>query len=212
MLTVTDLHPWTALEGFLLGAGLIIAIGAQNAFVLRQGLLKQHVLPLVLMCATIDAILIAVGSAGFGSLVRSNPILLLIVGLGGAAFLFTYAGLAFRRAAYPQAMAVEQSGGATLHKVLATGAAFTILNPHVYLDTVVLAGGLAGRYPVPERIWFAGGAALASFVWFSALGYGARILIPLFARPIAWRILDASIGLVMVGLGTNLLRATITAH
>lgn len=194
-----------AAQGFSLGGGLIVAIGAQNAFVLRQGLVKRHVLPLVLFCALSDALLIAAGAAGFGSLVAASPLMLKLAAFGGAAFLAAYGVRAFRNALTPQVMPAAAAESVTLGRALATVAAFTYLNPHVYLDTVVLVGGIAGRYPVGERVWFAGGAMLASLVWFASLGYGARLLAPLFARPIAWRILDTLIGVIMLTLAIGLL-------
>jgi len=196
---------WIAVQGFSLGGGLIVAIGAQNAFILRQGLVRRHVLPLVLFCALSDAVLILAGSAGFGSLVASSPLLLRIAAFGGAAFLGVYGLRAFRSAFKPQGLSAEGAANLPLGRALATVAAFTFLNPHVYLDTVVLVGGIAGRYPVDERVWFAGGAMTASFVWFLALGYGARLLAPFFAKPVAWRVLDTLIGVVMTALAVSLL-------
>lgn len=194
-----------AAQGFSLGAGLIVAIGAQNAFVLRQGLVKRHVLPLVLFCALSDALLIAAGSAGFGSLVAASPLLLKLAAFGGAAFLAAYGLRALRNALKPQVLAAGAAETVSLGRALATVAAFTFLNPHVYLDTVVLVGGIAGRYPADERLWFAGGAMTASLVWFAALGYGARLLAPLFARAVAWRILDTLIAAIMLTLAGGLL-------
>lgn len=195
-----------ALEGFALGASLIVAIGAQNAFVLRQGLLRSHVLPVVLLCALCDAALIAVGVAGFGALVSSSPGLLTAVGVGGAAFLFAYGLRSFRSAFRSGALSPLEAPPAPLGRTLATAAALTLLNPHVYLDTVVLLGGIAGRHPDGDRLWFAMGAAAASVVWFVGLGFGARLLAPLFARPAAWRVLDIIIGVVMTTLAALLLR------
>ncbi|MFD1625286.1 LysE/ArgO family amino acid transporter [Azospirillum griseum] len=200
-----------AFQGFSLGGGLIVAIGAQNAFVLRQGLVKRHVLPLVLFCALSDAFLIAVGAAGFGSLVASSPLLLQGVAYGGAAFLGYYGFRAFRSALSAQSLSAEGAASLALGRALATVAAFTYLNPHVYLDTVVLVGGIAGRYPVDERLWFAGGAMSASLVWFAALGYGARLLAPIFAKPLAWRVLDSLIGVVMSALALSLLMSDLSA-
>jgi len=201
---------WVALQGFSLGGGLIVAIGAQNAFVLRQGLVKRHVLPLVLFCALSDALLIAAGSAGFGTLVSSSPVLLQGAAYGGAAFLGFYGFRAFRSAFTAQSLSAEGAANLPLCRALATAAAFTYLNPHVYLDTVVLLGGIAGRYAVDERVWFAGGAMTASLVWFAALGYGARLLAPLFAKPLAWRVLDTLIGVVMSALALSLLVSGVT--
>jgi len=195
----------TASRGFALGASLIIAIGAQNAFVLRQGLLRRHVFPVTVFCAASDAFLITLGAAGFGSLVAASPILLAVVGLGGAAFLATYGVHAFRRALRPSALSPLEAPAAPFLHTMITVAALTYLNPHVYLDTVMLLGGIAGRYAVAERVWFAGGAMAASFVWFLGLGYGARLLAPVFARPAAWRVLDVIIGVVMWSIALGLL-------
>jgi L-lysine exporter family protein LysE/ArgO len=201
---------WAAFQGFSLGGGLIVAIGAQNAFVLRQGLVKRHVLPLVLFCALSDALLIAAGSAGFGTLVSSSPVLLQAAAYGGAAFLGFYGFRAFRSAFTAQSLSADGAANLPLGRALATVAAFTYLNPHVYLDTVVLLGGIAGRYAVDERVWFAGGAMTASLAWFAALGYGARLLAPLFAKPLAWRVLDSLIGVVMSALALSLLASGVT--
>ncbi|MBD0415822.1 LysE/ArgO family amino acid transporter [Oryzicola mucosus] len=196
-----------ALSGFLLGGSLIIAIGAQNAFILRQGLMRQHVFVLCLICALSDALLIAVGVAGLGTLISSSPQLITLVTLGGAAFLFAYAFIAFRRAMKPEALQAAKKGEMRLAPAVAACLAFTFLNPHVYLDTVVLLGSLSAAYEGAGRIAYGAGACLASFVWFFALGYGARLLQPLFARPSAWRVLDLLIGLVMATIAISLLRS-----
>lgn len=193
-----------ALSGFLLGASLIIAIGAQNAFILRQGLLRRHVFVLCLICAVSDAVLIALGVAGLGTLIAGSRALLTVVTLGGALFLAGYAVLAFRRALNPEAMKAANEGGGTLKTAIATCLAFTFLNPHVYLDTVLLVGGLSARFEGGDRLAYAIGAMSASFVWFFALGYGARLLAPVFAKPAAWRVLDLLIALVMAGLAASL--------
>ena len=193
-----------ATQGFLLGLTLIVAIGAQNAFVLRQGLLRKHVLPIVLVCALADAVLIAAGVAGLGTLVAANPTVLTIVTAGGALFLFLYGLFAFHRAWRGGSMRVEREGGTSLRAALGTVLALTVLNPHVYLDTVVLLGSLSGRYEGADRIAYGAGAMVASLAWFFALGYGARLLAPLFARPAAWRVLDIGIGLVMWGIALKL--------
>ena len=194
------------LAGFLLGASLIIAIGAQNAFILRQGLMRRHVFVLCLICAVSDAVLILAGVAGLGTLIAASPRLIWVVTLGGAVFLLVYAALAFRRAARPAALIAakpEQDG--RLGAAIAACLAFTFLNPHVYLDTVVLLGSLSAGYEGSARAAYGVGAALSSFVWFFGLGYGARLLQPVFARPAAWRILDALIGLVMSAIALSLL-------
>jgi len=194
-----------AISGFLLGASLIIAIGAQNAFILRQGLLRQHVFILSLICAASDALLIAAGVAGLGTLIAQSPRLIMAVTVGGALFLFTYATIAFRRAMKPEVLKAAKSGEARLWPAIAACLAFTFLNPHVYLDTVVLLGGLSAAYEGQARLAYGLGAATASFVWFFGLGYGARLLEPVFARPAAWRVLDLLIGLVMAAIGLSLL-------
>ncbi len=193
------------LNGFFLGASLIIAIGAQNAFILRQGLLRQHVFILCLICALADAVLIALGVAGLGTLIQSSPLLIKAVTIGGAAFLFVYSFIAFRRAMNPSAMATKGKGEGSLRIAVSACLAFTFLNPHVYLDTVVLLGSLSARYGGQGRLAYALGAMTASFVWFFALGYGARLLEPVFAKPAAWRVLDGIIGLVMAAIGLSLL-------
>lgn len=193
------------LSGFLLGLSLIVAIGAQNAFILRQGLLRQHVFVLCLICATSDAMLIAAGVAGLGTLVSSSPALIKAVTAGGAAFLFAYAAIAFRRAWRPQALHAAGNGRTDLRAAVAACLAFTFLNPHVYLDTVVLLGSLSSQYDGAGRLAYGAGAVIASFVWFFGLGYGARLLQPVFARPAAWRVLDILIGLVMAAIGASLL-------
>lgn len=196
-----------AFSGFVLGATLIIAIGAQNAFILRQGLMRSHVFVLCLICALSDAALIGAGVAGVGTFIASNPGLIGAVTIGGAAFLFTYAAFALRRALRPTAMLAKAPGGAPLplKAAILTCLAFTFLNPHVYLDTVVLLGSLSGRHEGAARIAFGAGAMTASFAWFFSLGYGARLLAPFFARPSAWRVLDMIIAAVMVALGMGLL-------
>lgn len=193
-----------AFTGLLLGGSLIIAIGAQNAFILRQGLIRQHVFILCLICALSDAVLIALGVAGLGALIAASPGLLMAITLGGAVFLAGYAVLALRRALHPEGLKAAARGSGSLKAAIATCLAFTFLNPHVYLDTVLLVGGLSARHEGAARFAFAGGAMGASFIWFFSLGYGARLLQPFFARPSAWRILDGIIALIMAGLSASL--------
>lgn len=194
-----------AASGLGFGLSLIVAIGAQNAFVLRQGLRREHVLAVVLVCAVSDAILIVVGVAGFGALLQALPWLLAVVRIGGAVFLLAYGAFAARRALKPSTLGVDAAGLPTkLWVAVGTITALTWLNPHVYLDTVVLLGSVAGTHGV-DRWWFALGAAVASIMWFAALGYGARLLRPVFARPMAWRILDGFVALVMIALAIGLL-------
>ncbi|WP_341893483.1 LysE/ArgO family amino acid transporter [Variovorax sp. YR752] len=185
------------LRGFATSAALIVAIGAQNAFVLRQGLARSHVLPVVLVCALSDALLITLGVAGLGRWVQEHPVLLTLTRWGGAAFLLAYGALAARRALAPHTLAVQGPAVGDLRAALLACLAFTYLNPHCWLDTVVLLGSIAAQQPEDSRTSFAAGAVSASGVWFFALGYGARLLAPLFARPVAWRMLDAAIALVM---------------
>ena len=197
------------LSGLGFGLSLIIAIGAQNAFVLRQGLRREHVLVVVTVCALSDVVLIAIGVAGLGSLIESAPWLLDAIRIGGAVFLLTYGLLAARRAWRPTVIDADPAGKPmTLRLAVSTCLALTWLNPHVYLDTVILLGSIAGTYD-DDRWWFGGGAALGSIVWFAALGFGARLLRPLFARPGAWRVLDAFIAVVMLAIAANLVRGLI---
>ena len=189
--------------GFVAGLSLIVAIGAQNAFVLRQGIRNEHVLPVVILCAVSDLVLIVAGVAGVGALVTAHPQLMTIARYGGAAFLLGYGLLAARRALQPAVMTPGDAGSARLPAVLLTCLALTFLNPHVYLDTVVLLGTLASQQG-DGRWRFGAGAALASLVWFFGLGFGARRLAGLFAKPVTWRILDGVIALTMIALSVSL--------
>jgi L-lysine exporter family protein LysE/ArgO len=193
------------LQGFATGLALIVAIGSQNAYVLRQGILRQHVLPIVLFCALSDALLILAGIGGAGLLIRDNPTLMSVTRYGGALFLACYGLLAARRAWQGQPMRISGDGGVTLAAALAACFAFTFLNPHVYLDTVVLLGAIANQRSDPGRWVFGAGAVTASLCWFAALGFGARFLAPLFATVMAWRVLDALIALTMWALAAVLL-------
>ena len=195
-----------ATSGFLLGLSLIMAIGAQNAFVLRQCLRREHVFAICLACAGSDAILIAAGVGGMGWLAREAPWLAPAMTWAGAAFLIVYGALSFRRAVLPGTLAVSGEGAGSLRAALLTCLALTWLNPHVWLDTVVLLGSVAAQYP-GEGLAFGVGAATASFVFFFALGYGARTLAPVFARPAAWRALDLCVGVVMWAIAAKLLAA-----
>ena len=195
-----------ALTGFATGFSLILAIGAQNAFVLRQGLLQAHVFWLCLLCAVSDAILIAAGVFGFGAIVDQFPSLPRFMALAGAAFLFVYGAMRFW-AAIKGAYALQIAGKSVgLWATLATGAAFTWLNPHVYLDTLGLIGAISTQYDMSTaRYAFGVGAVLSSFVFFFGLGYGARILAPVMQSARAWRVLDLLIALVMWALAVMLL-------
>ena len=198
---------FAAVEGFAFGFSLILAIGAQNAYVLRQGLANRHVFWVCMICAVSDAALIAAGALGVGALAASSPAVVRIVAGAGAVFLFAYGGLRLRSAMSPQKTAAtgEEGGGAeSLKSVALATLALTWLNPHVYLDTVLLLGGISARFAGWGRIFFGMGAAAASFVFFFSLGYGARKLAPIFARPGAWRIMDAGVAVVMFVIGARL--------
>jgi len=189
--------------GFATSLTLIVAIGAQNAFVLRQGIRGEHIAVVVAICAVSDAVLITLGVAGAGAVIEGMPELADGVRIAGAAFLFGYAALAARRVWRPSALHASGEDAAGVRAVALAALALTWLNPHVYLDTVVLLGSTSATFG--ERRWeFAAGAGVASLLWFAGLGYGARLLRPVFARPTAWRVLDGVIALVMVGLGVSL--------
>jgi L-lysine exporter family protein LysE/ArgO len=194
------------IEGCGTGAGLIIAIGAQNAFVLKQGILKNYVFVTALICALIDAFLISVGVGGFGAILTTNVWLLTIARWGGAIFLFYYGFRSFRAVFKTESLKLETGPERPdLKMTVGTVLALSLLNPHVYLDTVVLLGSIGAQFPASERVFFALGAMLASFVWFFTLGYGARYLSPLFQRPLSWKILDFLIGCIMWAIALSLL-------
>ncbi len=197
-----------ALTGGSLGLTLIVAIGAQNAFVLRQGLRREHVGPVVAVCALIDALLIAAGVAGLAQVLGTRPALATALTLGGALFLAGYGLRALWRAARPGALqAAAGSGGLTRRQAVVQALGFTVLNPHVYLDTVLLVGSVGAQQDAGTARWaFTLGACAASLLWFGALGYGARWLAPVFARPRAWQVLDGLIGLTMLLLSALLWR------
>lgn len=203
---ISYLLPFCA--GFALSASLIVAIGAQNLFVLRQGLKKEHVGPIVLFCGLSDALLITTGVSGMGTFLKAVPGLSTGFALAGTLFLAWYGVKSLQRALQQarrqDSMTTSQAPSVPLGKALAAVAAFTWLNPHVYLDTVLLMGTASTTQPVPLRPFFAAGAASASFLWFAALGYGARLLQPIFARPRAWQILDLLIGCIMLMLAALL--------
>jgi L-lysine exporter family protein LysE/ArgO len=193
----------SALAGFAASAVLIVAIGAQNAFVLRQGLRREHVLLVVVTCAASDLLLIAAGIGGLGAVVTARPEAVTAIRWVGAAFLLGYAALAAKRAVRPGALKPADSAPATLRATLLTCLALTYLNPHVYLDTVLLLGSIAQQHP--HRWLFGIGAAAASAAWFTALGAGAHRLAPALARPVAWRMLDGLIAIVMLGVAVMLI-------
>ena len=192
------------LAGFALSAALIVAIGAQNLFVLGQGLRREHVGAVVLFCGAADALLIVLGVAGVGSAVAAAPGLARALALAGALFLGWHGVRAFGRMAVPEAMAAGAGTALPLGRVMAATAGFTFLNPHVWLDTVMLMGVAGSAVPAGLRAWFVLGAASASFAWFAALGYGARLLAPVLARPGAWRVLDGLVGATMLALAASL--------
>jgi L-lysine exporter family protein LysE/ArgO len=198
---------WSAiLRGAAMCALLIVAIGAQNAFVLSQGLRRRHVLPIVLTCALSDALLISAGIAGAGALIGGRPGALAAIAWAGAAYLAWFGFSALRRSLRGGAggLTSQDAGATSLGRTLLTTVALTYLNPHVYLDTVVLLGSVGAREVGLSRVAFAAGAAATSCAWFFALGFGARLLSPLFARPASWRILDGLIGLMALGLSASL--------
>jgi L-lysine exporter family protein LysE/ArgO len=186
---------------------LIVAIGAQNAFVLRQGLRREHVAVVVAICAVSDLVLISLGIGGVGSLIRRWPTALTVTAWAGAAFLLTYGVLAARRALRPSGMDAGGGTGGSLRTAALTCLAMTWLNPHVYLDTVLLVGSVANSYG-GSRWPFGVGAGTASVLWFTALGFGARLLRGPFSRPAAWRVLDAVIACIMITLGVAMIART----
>jgi L-lysine exporter family protein LysE/ArgO len=198
-------------QGFALGLSLIVAIGAQNAFVLRQGLRREHVGSVVAFCAVADALLIAAGVLGMAQALGRSPGLARALAVAGAVFLAVYGWRALCRARRPQRLSVE-AGGAGLARgaALAQAAAFTLLNPHVYLDTVLLVGSIGAQQPPALQGWFIAGAGGASLVWFTALGFGARWLAPWFSRPRAWQVLDGLIGVTMFVLSAMLVRLALS--
>ncbi len=195
------------LAGFATGLALIVAIGSQNAFVLRQGILRSHVPAIVAFCALSDALLIVAGVGGAGAVLRGNDTLMAIARYGGAAFLASYGLLAARRAWAGDHMQRQTDNAMPLGAALAACFGFTFLNPHVYLDTVVLLGAVANQRGESGRWVFGAGACIASVCWFSALGFGARLLGPVFEKVTAWRVLDGTIAAVMLALATSLLVA-----
>lgn len=186
------------LQGLTLSLGLIVAIGAQNAFILRQGLRREHVASVVFFCAISDALLIAAGVMGMAQALGERPMLANALALAGAVFLAVYGWKALNRALQQNGLlAAEDGQGLSWASAMAQAAAFTLLNPHVYLDTVLLVGSIGAQQPAGLQAWFVAGASSASLLWFCALGFGARWLAPLFAQPRAWQVLDSLIGLTM---------------
>ena len=197
-----------AFQGFGIGASLIVAIGAQNAFVLTSALRHQHVWAVAATCILIDVLLILAGVWGLGALIEAHPTLLNLALWGGALFLFIYGGLAFKRAWQPNSLQLAQTSTVapqSLAAALLTVAALSLLNPHVYLDTVILLGSIGGQLPGDQPAWFAVGACLASLCWFSLLAWGGKKLAPWFASPKSWQRLDILIGVIMWAIALGLI-------
>ncbi len=194
------------LSGFALSAALIVAIGAQNSFVLRQGLRREHVGAIVIACALADVLLMGAGVAGLGAVLHRFPRLTAVLTLAGALFLAWYGVGALRRALRsPAGLAASGPGEALSRRAaLVRTAGFTLLNPHVYLDTALLVGAVGAAQPTAGKLAFVAGAGVASALWFASLGYGARLLAPVFRRPGAWRVLDGAVGVTMLALALGL--------
>jgi L-lysine exporter family protein LysE/ArgO len=195
------------LEGFLTGAALIIAIGAQNAFVFKQGLKKDHLFTTALFCTLADGLLISIGVGGLGEIFTSNRYLLLVAKWGGALFLFWYGLRSFRAISLAESLRVNdvnRSSAQSIRKLLLTLAALSFLNPHVYLDTVVLLGTIGSQFDLSQRPFFAFGAIFASASWFFGLCYGSRLLAPFLKSPRAWQVIDLCIGCIMWGISFSL--------
>ena len=198
----------TYLQGFAVSLSLIVAIGAQNAFVLKQGLKKQSVFWVCFACALSDSILIAFGVAGFSAVLQRYPEIIQFAKWGGAVFLLWYGFQhAVQAVKSQQFLLASQTEENRLAQIILLCLALTWLNPHVYLDTVVLLGSIGSQQADDLRPLFAAGAITASIVWFVVLGYGARLLVPLFSRPMAWRVLDALVALMLWGIAASLLLA-----
>lgn len=199
------------IQGLVLSLGLIVAIGAQNAFVLRQGLRQEHVGSIVLFCALADALLIGAGVFGLAQIIGDRPNLAKFMALAGAVFLCWYGWQALQRMRQQAELRADaRTDGLSRVAAVAQAAAFTLLNPHVYLDTVLLVGSIGAQQPSSLRGWFVAGASSASMAWFSALGLGARWLAPVFAKPRSWQVLDGIIGVTMWVLAALLLRHVVT--
>jgi len=201
----------TLTEGWLTGASLIMAIGAQNALVLRQGLLRSHVAPVVLLCALSDVLLICLGVFGLGTAIASSPWLMNGFRWGGALFLLWYGWRAAQRAWSGSSSLQAEASSAGLGATLVSALAMTYLNPHVYLDTVVLLGTIGAQHPAELRWAFALGASVASLMWFSLLGFGAAVVAEPLRRPGIWRGIDALIALLMFAFGFKLLTSPLVA-
>ncbi len=195
------------LHGFVVCFGLIVSIGAQNAFLLKQGILKQHVFWIALICFVCDVLLMGVGVLGLGSLIAQSPISSLILALIGALFLFTYGSRSFIAAYHgsSQLLMQQDKTKSSLKKAVLVTLAITLLNPHVYIDTVVIVGGIGGTLNFEQKVQFLIGALICSFLWFFGVGYGAGLLSPYFEKRRTWQILDSITGLIMYGIALSLL-------
>ena len=189
-----------------MGGGLIVAIGAQNAFVLTQGVGRNHHVAVAALCILCDAILISFGVTGVGTIVATNPTLGLIAAWGGAAFLTWYGFAALKSAIQGGSLNTDDTTGQGLKHTLMLTLAVTLLNPHVYLDTIVLMGSVSGQFPTPDRYSFGAGAITASFCWFVGLTLCGQLLAPLFRRPMTWRVLDSVVCLTMWTIAASLIR------
>jgi L-lysine exporter family protein LysE/ArgO len=194
------------LKGFGAGSGLIIAIGAQNAFVLSQGIKKNHYIVIPLICAVCDALLITLGVTGMGLFLASSRTLSLAAGMGGAVFLFLYGLRSFRSALAGGSLSSDEKTKTSLKTAVLTTLAVTLLNPHVYLDTVVLLGSLSSQFHSPGHLYFGAGAVMASFSWFFALGVGGRLMAPVFTREVSWRVLNSLVGITMWVIAGSVLK------
>ena len=194
------------IKGFIVSLSLIVAIGAQNAYILKLGLLKQHVFKAVMFCVIIDASLITVGVLGLGLFVQGNQLLINGIAIFGILFLTGYALLSFKAAFKNESLQIDDEVKTNpVKEVMTLLVMFTFLNPHVYLDTILLIGGIGANIQKDLQLYFLLGAAGASAFWFFLLGYGARVLIPLFKKPITWKILDISIGILMLVIAYSLI-------
>ncbi|PID73177.1 MAG: amino acid transporter [Desulfobacterales bacterium] len=198
-------------QGMGVGGGLIVAIGAQNAFVLTQGVRRRYSLLIPALCSFFDAVFIFTGVLGVGALLTLRPELSLALRTGGAAFLFWYGWRAFCSALQSSSLSIKENTCVTLRSAVWTTLAVTLLNPHVYLDTMVLMGGISTRFSETGRYLFGAGGATASIAWFFGLSLFGRLLAPLFERPIAWRILDGLVCAVMWGIGISLAQEVMAA-
>lgn len=195
------------LHGFVVCFGLIVSIGAQNAFLLKQGILKQHVFWIALICFVCDVLLMGVGVLGLGTIIAQSPISSLILALIGALFLFTYGSRSFIAAYHgsSQLLMQQDKTKSSLKKAVLVTLAITLLNPHVYIDTVVIVGGIGGTLSFEQKVQFLIGALICSFLWFFGVGYGAGLLSPYFEKRRTWQILDSITGLIMYGIALSLL-------